>query len=245
MRLALVADTHPPFEDKRALSVVYQIIEDAQPDELIHLGDGADFYGLSKYDKDPTRALNIQSDIEAARAINKQLALAAGSARKRYIPGNHEARLTRYLHAHPEIAGLRALELQHLLRFDDDGWELAGQYIEYCAGKLHLTHGGRVSKLSAYSARAMIDDLGGQKSCMMGHTHRVGAYYQRGSLYDVAGYEIGCLCSFDTYKQFPNWQRGMAIVEIIGRRFWVELIPIKAPGKRKRLAFWRGKEYKA
>ena len=244
MLASIISDIHAPYHDGHAVELACKLIEAAQPDEVVHLGDGVDFYALSKYDRNPKRALKLQYEINIARKVNRAIASAAPEAPHYYIRGNHEDRLKKYLWRHPEIAGLEVLELGAALHLAEDGWELNKGYDrEYCGRRLLLTHGGRVSRFSAYSARMLLADLGNQQSAMMGHTHRQGVYCFTGSRFQVRGYEVGCLCSFDVdYRRRVNWQLGMSMLEVTGNRFYIEMIPIYPVGRRRR-AFWRGKEY--
>lgn len=246
MLIPVISDIHAPYHNGHAVDLACKLTEAAKPGEIVHLGDGVDFAPLSKYDKNPRRLLNLQFEIDVARKINRKFASASGDVPRYYIRGNHEDRLKKYLWRHPEIAGLEVLELGAALHLKEDGWILNDGYDrEYCGRRLLLTHGGRVSRFSAYSARMLLSDLGNQQSAMMGHTHRQGIYAFTGSRYQVRGYENGCLCSFDVdYRRRVNWQLGMSMIEIIKDRFYIEMIPFFINGCNLR-AFWRGKEYSA
>ena len=60
-RLVFPTDEHFPFQDEHARSVALQITADFQPEIRIAGSDGLDFYGLSKFDKDPHRMKNQRS----------------------------------------------------------------------------------------------------------------------------------------------------------------------------------------
>jgi len=247
MKIAAIADTHAPFQDKRAIELACKLIEAFKPDELVHLADGSDFYAVSSFDRDPERVNQLQEELDEAYETNKTLASAAPDAERFYVEsGNHEARWIRWLHKHPEINGLRALEFANLVRLEESGWQLGGMEREYCTGRLVLRHGKRVSKHSAYSARMALEDQFFQQSVLIGHSHRQGTFMARGPRLMVGGWEIGCLCELEPlYTRHPNWQQGIAFVTTgTGHSFGVELITFTGKG-RKRRAIWRGQEYEA
>jgi predicted phosphodiesterase len=246
MKIALVADTHPPFHDPRAVHLACKLIEAFKPDELVHLGDGIDFYAVSSFDKNPERVDKLQQEIDAAVSVNKLLSSAAGDASCYYLEGNHDQRWLRYLYRHPEVSQLEVLRFSNLLKLEESGWQLGGEEREYFAQRLVVKHGNRVSKHSAYSARYALEQHHFQQSVAVGHTHRQGYHVVTGPRLMVAGWEIGCLCSLEPeYTRHPNWQLGLAFVSGgSGHSFAVELVPFITAGKARR-AIWRGEEYTA
>ena len=246
-KIAIVADTHAPFQDSRAIALACELIADFAPDEVVHLADGVDFYAVSSFDRDPERVTRLQEELDAAIMVNKIIASSAKSAEHYYLEsGNHEARWIRYLHKHPEISGLDALRFDSLLKLSETGWELGGEDREYCAGRLVLTHGKRVSKHAGTSARFALENEMHQRSVIIGHSHRQGVVMESGPRLMVGGWEVGCLCELEPeYVRHPNWQQGIAFVTTgSGHSFGVELITFVGNGRVRR-AIWRGKEYTA
>jgi len=244
-KIAMVADTHAPFHDPYAVELACKLIQAFEPDELVHLADGVDFYAVSSFDRDPERINQLQQELDAAFEVNQQLSSAASTAECYYLEtGNHEARWLRYLHKHPEINGLRALEFLNLLRLTESGWQLGGEEREYCAGRLTLRHGRRVSKHAGTSARYALDDEMHQRSVIIGHSHRQGVIMERGPRLLVGGWEVGCLCQLEPeYARHPNWQQGVGFVTTgTGQSFGMELVTLTGNRRRKR-AIWRGEEY--
>lgn len=247
MKLAVIADTHAPFHDGRAVALACKLIEAFGPDELVHLADGIDFYAVSSFDRNPDRVDRLQEEIDAAIAVNTELASAAPEAARYYLEsGNHEARWLRYLYRHPEVSQLEVLRFGNLLKLEESGWQLGGEEREYCAGRLVLRHGRRISKHAGRSAGFALEDEMHQRSVMIGHSHRQGVLMERGPRLLVGGWEVGCLCGLEPeYARHPNWQQGLAFVEGgTGHAFSAELITFTGSGRIRR-AIWRGEEYTA
>lgn len=108
-----------------------------QPDVIIHAGDFADMESCSSYDKGKRSAegKRVQADINISiEGMEKLLvplreyqALQRWRGEKVYEPrmvitlGNHEARLTRHIDAHPELHGFLGIED---LKYKEFGWEV-------------------------------------------------------------------------------------------------------------------------
>jgi hypothetical protein len=62
----------------------------------------------------------------------------------------------------------------------------------------------------------------------VGHSHRLGVYYQTNVRGVHASYENGCLCDLKPeYVNYPNWQQGFSVVSVDdGGWFNVQQIPI-------------------
>lgn len=242
-----LGDIHSPYHDPRAVELACRLLEAIQPEVVIHLADGVDFYQLSTFDRDPDRLLQLQDDLDKAYSVHKDLALSAPEADWLYLDnGNHERRLWRYLTRHPEIAGLEVLSLASLLRFGELGWTLVPEY-EALAKRLVFTHGEAYSKHAGWGAKKELEKRYYQQSVIMGHTHKIGQITARGPRLMVAGWEIGCLCTLEPdYRTNANWQQGLAVVTLSEQpsthAFSVEQVTFTGTGRARR-AFFRGNEY--
>jgi predicted phosphodiesterase len=249
LKVAVVSDTHAPYQDGRAIELACRIIQDFQPDELVHLADGIDFYALSTFSRDPGRVLNLQEEVDQAYAVNMTLASACPEANHIYLDsGNHEKRLSAYLRKHPEMHGLDVLDLPKLLRLEESGWTLGSPEREYLAGRLVLMHGHRVSKNAGWSVKRILEERLWQQSVVMGHSHRIGNCMATGARLLVGGWEVGCLCDLEPEwgPRHKNWQQGMATITIPNTSrshcFGVEQVVFVGSARRRR-AVWRGQVY--
>jgi len=214
----VISDIHVPFEDKKALDVVYKFAKDYKPDRLVINGDLVDFYGLSFFDKNTARRHSVQDEIDLAGNVLNKLRDAVGPKTEMvYLEGNHENRLQRYLWKNPELEGLRDLRLPNLLGLKDKGVQFVGVTSDYWkdttgsikVGDAIITHGDNrlngtsTSRYSGYSARNSLATL--QSSIFMGHVHRLGIVYQSNGSDTLVGVEGGCLCR---ENGTANWQQG-------------------------------------
>ena len=69
MKLAILwPDTHRPYHHKKAVKPVLDVISDLKPNEIVILGDYADFYCVSLHTKDPRVVNHLLSEIEDVNA---------------------------------------------------------------------------------------------------------------------------------------------------------------------------------
>jgi hypothetical protein len=245
---ANIGDTHAPYQDKRAIELACLILEEVKPDVVVHHADDIDFYALSSFCRDPARVTKLQEELNSAFRMNKRLTSATPESLWRLLnDGNHEARLWRYLCAHPEIAGLDALSLENLLRLEELGWELVPPITEM-DNTLAFTHGEAVSKHAAYDVKKDLENVWFQQSIVRAHSHRTSCYTIRGPNSSRAGYVIGCLCTLTPeYRAHPNWLQGMAITTVNHGKFdtfSVENLIFSGTDRSRRVIF-RGKEFVA
>lgn len=247
----LYGDSHFPFQDDRALQVVAQVIRVAQPDVIVHMGDAADTYHLSRFDKNPKRIHGLQAEIDAVRAHLAAFRLLAPKARYVLLEGNHEDRLRRALwNMPPQAEALMKLDAvtnnltwPKLLGLDELGVEFipyGEQSKRQILPRFMVKHGTVVRKLSGYTARAELDKY--NKSGASGHTHRLGAFFHRDWNGNHVWVETGCTCKLDPeYAVDVDWQQGCVVVTFEEQTgaFQVEVVYIHEGS-----AVFRGNFYK-
>lgn len=219
LRAFLWGDTHHPYQDDRAVSIVEQIIRDEQPDVLVHMGDGVDAGDLSlKFKQNPKREYTLQDEINMMRFHLARARMAAPDADFFYLEGNHEQRLLRLLWelegpaqaltqltevqkvlAWPKLLGLDQLRVRWVPMAEQSKTEILPKWI--------LKHGTVVRNKSAYTAAAEWLKYG--KSGSSGHTHRLGMFAHRDHNGNHFWVETGCTCALDPeYTTDPDWQQG-------------------------------------
>lgn len=164
-RLFFVPDLHAPYEDRRAVGLMFDALECFEPDTVVVMGDFIDCLAVSHFNKDLKRARGFDEEIAYVKALLDRIQ----AKRKIYVAGNHEDRLRRYLlDKAPELLPL--LGIPGLLDLKEKGWE----YVEYKdstrIGKLHITHD--VGSAGRYNVYKALDSF--QASVVTGHTHRLG-----------------------------------------------------------------------
>jgi len=162
-----VPDTHRPYHDPKAWSLLLSVGKALKPSHLMILGDFCDFYCVSAHSKDPTRATQLETELaDVRRGLDDLDAL--GATDKRYCGGNHEDRLTRYLQDKaPEL--FESVTIPGLLGLEDRGWRYVPYKHDTRLGKLYLTHD--VDNAGRYATFKALDAY--QHSVVTGHAHRM------------------------------------------------------------------------
>lgn len=218
---------------------VCQFLKEVKPDEVVHIGDLGDFESVSAYQQlnPDTWGNSVQDCIDASyRILGDYRAAVPAETRFRYLIGNHEVRLQKYLLAQAkEIYGITqadggpsVLDLAYLLRLKELDIELVrddlGTYphpqIEIVPGKLLAMHGDKARKGAGNTPHAMSD--GTSYGVIHGHTHRAAVVSRtiRGtsSRQQLQSAEIGCLCKPNglgyTSARSTDWQQGFATVAV-------------------------------
>lgn len=221
----ILHDAHVPFHDLSAIHAAIETIHFLKPDNLIILGDWYDCYQISKFTKNPTRAMEFQADLDAGA----ELLSAAGRhvRNKKFQSGNHEDRIRKWSWDHPETASLKALAPTELFKLDELGFE----YYPYdtpvpFSPFFTLTHGNIVRKFAGYTAKAMLEMY--NTSGYSGHTHRAGMFHRTTpGLGKQTWAEGGCLCNLEPeYLHVADWQQGFGLIYSEGSRHYVHLVPV-------------------
>jgi len=226
--VAILGDTHNPYQDNEVVFAVETFLTELQPDYLIYNGDINDFYQVSVFAKDPSRLGQLQSDIDITTAMFRRHNNSLPNTKKILIEGTHENRWFKYLqNAAPALANLNATninELYQLKTFDID-------FVPFERGVLIngvflVLHGDIASAHSSYTAKRHYEKHGGNGMC--NHTHRGGSYYKRDRFGIWGWWENFCLCQLNPdWIQNPDWTHGFSLVHFNNQnRFWVEQIPI-------------------
>jgi predicted phosphodiesterase len=176
--LFFLSDLHCPYHHKKGVEVALRAMKRFKPDVVVSMGDFMDFFSVSSYSKDPTRALRLDKEVEDATILLDRIDKLTPGARRIYISGNHEDRLQRYLQDKaPELVAF--IDVQKLLGLKERGWEHVPYKKSMRLGKLNLTHdvgtAGRTAVFRALEAY--------QSPIVTGHTHRM-AYVVEGNARD-------------------------------------------------------------
>lgn len=209
------------------LELVFRFAKNLKPDKLFILGDYIDCYSISRFDRNPERITNLQSEFNQGKEILWQIRdIIDGEII--FIAGNHEDRLRKFLWNNPVLNGCIKLEDKlDLNNLDIKFYEYGKNFIY--KDKLIYTHGNKVNKYSAYTAKNLLDDLG--LSVISGHTHRLGMHYKTDYGGAKVGVENGCLCNFDNAmewfrKETIDWQRGISVIKWHEDRFNIQQLCI-------------------
>lgn len=226
--MAIIGDTHNPYQDDRTMAVVEEFLAELQPDYLVYNGDINDFYQVSVFAKDPARLGSLQEDLTITHNMFARHRAIMPNTKMWLDEGTHENRWIKYLQQKaPALAALYGTtigELYKLPQFDIDlvpfeqGILINGVFL--------VLHGDIVSKHSSMTAKSHFEKQGGSGMC--NHSHRGGSYYKRDRFGTYGWFENFCLCTLEPdWLTNPDWVQGFSLVHFDrSNKFWVEQIPI-------------------
>jgi hypothetical protein len=238
----VLSDPHVPDHDPDVLDLAVRFIRRIRPVALHLLGDIPDFLQLSKYCYAVDRVARLQDGINATKAVIQRLIRALPArAPVYYSEGNHEDRLQRYLRRNARaLESLSTLTVPRLLELPPRvRWFSRLQ--PYRMGHLWFSHGHLVRKWSGYTARAMLEHVGG--NVITGHCHRLASVHQTNWGGDYAGWENGCIQRLNPeyITGRPNWQHGWSVVTFHrSGLFCVEQVRVMHINGQPPCYFWRG-----
>jgi len=199
---------------------------DLNPDEIVILGDYADFYAINSHGKQPEFQHLLIEEIEAVKEKLAELHMFFPEAKKVYIEGNHEYRLGRYIQNRcPDLFDI--IDTSSLLELPTFGFDFVpyvpAQKYNVLGSKLLARHeplsgGKHVAQNTAEKAMA---------SVIFGHTHRI----QEGQTVTMNGENFRGISSgwlgnqeskvFDYVKSQYQWALGFSITRVLDNDTWL------------------------
>lgn len=171
-RALIIPDCHIPFEDKRAYNLMLKVGKSINPEEIVILGDYADFYDVNSHGKDPGIETRLSVEIELVIERLEELRHLFPSANIVYIEGNHEYRLGRYIqNKAPELFGF--VSVPDLLSLKD----LSIKFIPYGPHQKYNVLGGKLIARheplanGVHVAHSTVTKA--MHSTIFGHVHRI------------------------------------------------------------------------
>jgi predicted phosphodiesterase len=216
-RVGVLSDIHIPYHDETALSAAVSHLKGERIDGLLLNGDFADFYSISRHEKNPKHR-NFKRELEDVRQF---LAWIRGTFPD--IPivaksGNHEERFEKWLFAHaPEISDDPIMGLDNWLGLAPLDITLVQDKRIIMAGGLPILHGhekGNGISSPVNQARGAFLRL--HHTVLEGHGHRTSTHSEPdmfGS--ETVCFSTGCLCDLrPAYAVLNKWNHGGAIVTV-------------------------------
>lgn len=251
LKLACIwPDSHIPYHSVKAFALVMNVLSDLNPDEIVFLGDLADFYAVSSHGRHPGMMHLLTDEVAAVNHVLDTFDQCFPEARKVLVEGNHCYRLERYLiNNAPALFGVT--DLNYLFRFNQRiGWKLipygVGQSYSVLGSKLQARHEPLGSNAKMSVSKSM-------QSVCYGHIHRIEQAYavslsgeqyvnfSPGWLGDQRHKEI-----FGYIRGSFQWQLGFALVWVDTETglFYHQIVPILESGNSMTCAVG-GKLYKS
>ena len=222
-RLLVLSDIHIPYHSIDALSCTFDYAKKEKPDAILLNGDTLDFFGLSRFAKDP-KARSFAHELKTFKEFMDVLKKTF-NAKIYFKIGNHEERYFHFLwmKAH-EIVGVEEFELENIIKSRAEGIEIIKDKRIMKAGDLNIIHGHEFGG-SVFSpvniARGLF--LKGKVSAMQGHNHSTSEHTESNMNGEITTtWSLGCLSELHpAYLPINKWNWGFAIIDIDGQDFEV------------------------
>lgn len=213
-KILLLNDVHIPYHDRNALLAALQYGREQGIDTVYMNGDILDFYGVSRWSKNPDKGL-LKREIQIAQNFFAGLRKMFPKQKLIYKSGNHENRFDRYIiDVAPGLFGIEGFDIPSILKLADYGIDYVDDKTIAIAGELNILHGHEVKFGGINVARSMY--LKASTNVIFGHFHVSQEYTQRslgGKLHGC--WAIGCLCDLKPdYHPINNWNHGFAIITV-------------------------------
>lgn len=222
----VIPDCHIPYEDKRAYELMLKVAKDINPDEIVILGDYADFYAVNSHGKDAAVKNGLlQDEVHEVVMRLKQLKTMFPDAKRVFIEGNHEYRLARYINSKcPDLYGV--FDTESVLELKLLGYEFVpygpNQKYRVLGSKLIARHeplaGGK------HVAQNTVEKA--MHSVIFGHTHRI----QEAQIVTIHGENYRGISSgwlgdtshkvMQYVRGHHQWAHGFSVVHVLDDGTW-------------------------
>ncbi len=231
-KVGVLSDIHVPYHDETALRAAVDHLQGEKVDALLLNGDWADFYSISRHEKNPKHR-NFKNELHAGRELLKWLRQEFPEARFVAKLGNHEERWASWLWQHaPEISDDPIMGIDNWYGFHNLGIDLVADKRIVLAGALPILHGhekGNGISSPVNQARGAFMRL--HHTVLEGHGHRTSTHSEPDMMgRETVCFSTGCLCDMrPAYARLNKWNHGAAVVTVhADRTFDVENFRIQA-----------------
>lgn len=219
MKTALIwPDQHIPHHDIKAYKLMLHVAQSIGIDEIVILGDFADFYSVSSHAKCSSVKQLLLDEVECVNKELDKIDKLFPSARKVFISGNHSHRLARYIQNQaPALFGVT--DIRNLFKFDQrPNWK----YVAYGPNQKHHVLGSKlIARHEPLGPNSETTARKAMASIVHGHTHRI----EMSSSTSLTGEQHISFCPgwlgdkrnetvFGYVKHHANWQLGFGIVHV-------------------------------
>lgn len=225
-RIAALFDVHAPYHSIEALTAALDFLSDKDITTLLIGGDFFDFYGMSRYAKDPDKR-NTAEEIKIGVELLKTIFETLKPEKVVFKYGNHDERFEHYIWQKfaeiPQLTDfeeMKQINLETILRnrlgkdFPID-FVMDKRIIK--AGNLNIVHGhefpsGITSPVNI--ARGLY--LRAKANTICGHSHKSSEHSET----DINGkmittWSVGSLCELHPlYMPINSWNHGVALITL-------------------------------
>ena len=225
-RIAALFDIHCPYHSIEALTAALEWLSKQEPTVLVIGGDFFDFYGLSRFLKDPDKR-SPADEIRVGIELMKAIYVALKPKKVVFKMGNHDERFEHFLwQKMGEMAGLNDLEelkeitLENIVKKrigSEFPLDFVGEKRIIKAGSLNIVHGhefpmGIASPVNI--ARGLY--LRAKASAICGHSHKSSEHSET-NINDeiITTWSVGALCELHPlYMPINSWNHGVALITL-------------------------------
>ena len=215
-RLLVLSDIHIPYHSVNSLTIAFDWAKKQKPDAILLNGDTLDFFGLSRYAKDPKKR-SFSSELESFKDFITILKKTF-DAKIYFKIGNHEARYEHFLMMKAgELLGIEEFEFSNIIKAREKGIEVIASNRYMKLNELNGIHGHEyIGGISAPVNVARGLYLRGKVSAFQGHNHATSEHTET----DMNGkvtttWSIGCLSELHpSYMPLNRWNHGFAYVHL-------------------------------
>lgn len=237
-RVGIISDVHVPYHSELAVQAAVDYLAGTDLAALVLNGDIADFYSISRYQKDPTQR-DFKGELVAVREFVAWVRYRFPKIPIVYKAGNHEERFRDWLWQHAaEISDDPRMSLGAWLELDANDVELVEDQRPIMLGKLPVLHGHELPKGMAAPvnpARGVF--MRTLSTGLIGHQHRSSNHAESDMWHrETACWSVGCLCDLTPeYARINRWNWGFAIATVHGSgAFDVENLRVMLDGSVRR-----------
>ena len=215
--VGILSDVHVPYHSEIAVAAAVGFLKEQSLSALLLNGDIADFYAISRYQKDPKQR-DFKGELEAVRQFLAWLRSEFPNIPIVYKIGNHEDRWTHWLWQHgPEISDDPRMSLTAWLELDKHDMQIVEDQRPVMLGKLPVLHGHELPRGLASPVNvargAWMRTL---STVLVGHSHRTSNHAESNMWHhETACWSTGCLCDLrPEYAKFNKWNWGFAVATV-------------------------------
>jgi predicted phosphodiesterase len=215
--VGILSDVHVPYHSEIAVQAAVGYLKTQNLTGLLLNGDIADFYAISRYQKDPKQR-DFKGELEAVRQFLAWIRSEFPDIPIVYKIGNHEDRWTHWLWQHgPEISDDPRMSLTAWLELDKHDMQIVEDQRPVMLGKLPVLHGHELPRGLASPVNvargAWMRTL---STVLVGHSHRTSNHAESNMWHhETACWSTGCLCDLrPEYAKFNRWNWGFAVATV-------------------------------
>ena len=215
--IAVLSDIHVPYHDETALSAAVAYSKKRNPDCVVLNGDAMDFYGISRWQKDP-RKRNFKQELDTCEELLLWLRDQFPKSEFVFKIGNHEERWQHYLWNNAaELCDHPRMQLENWFDFENKGIHIVDDQRPMLAGNLPILHGhelGRSVFNPVNPARGAF--LRTQHTVLVGHNHQTSGHADTNLWHEETFvWSVGCLADLTPeYMRVNRHNHGFAFVQV-------------------------------